>query len=136
MKIMGVLLVLMASCAGTSMHSTTGCEVDNIQHILDDPLYYSGKVFCGHVYTGEDSEVMVFLPAKGANWRAALANPILLAGKPLNGVEQPYPQNQRVLVRGRIIPQFSCFRKDVVGGEECVPFGKPILIEDYIVLKK
>lgn len=108
--------------------SATACDVGDLSVVFEDPLRYSGKMFCGVVLAYPEGLVIkMFPPSHGTESR----NDIVLLAEAESeellrrgAVDRPF----HVHVEGVLEPMAECFEVARPQGHICTPYRRPILI--------
>lgn len=124
--IAGLATVLLIACSDGEvprMPESRGA-ISNLSLLFSKPLDCDGRLFDGYVYLHSEPGYYSFWPSA----KADLSSKIIVmpgTGEQLFSRRMQFHQGQRIHIRGTIRLQIDCFAK-----RECVPFEKPIAIDD------
>ena len=122
---------VMTACANLESRLSNAprqCDVSDLGAVFQDPLTYSGKLFCGEIVAYPESQVIVILPP---GWPADERSDLVVLPERDSeallrrvGADRPF----RAYVRGRLDVMAECFEPSPPPGHMCLPFRRPIFI--------
>jgi hypothetical protein len=117
----GALLSAVAGCA-TPTEVSGDCAVTSLKEVIQKPLAYEGKWFCGEVLVARPDRVIrvMSLPEEVSSYGTVL----LARSSDLLGQIPAEPT--AYYMEASIWPQTQCFEPAHLRSSECVPWARPV----------
>lgn len=117
-----VILCATAGCSTTS--ETTRCSATSLQQVIDNPVQYSGRRFCGEALVAQPERVTRIM--RTADEINAYGTVVLATTATRRLLGEVRMQPTSYYIEARIDPQAECFGPSE-SGEQCLPFARPVM---------
>src|ERR1700749_1139985 len=119
---------LMACSSGVASKIKELNDVSDLSEVSSQPLSYSGKIFQGYVYLYVGEGYYGLFPTSvtdEAQVDSFTVHYLIGENGPSLDALKKFKSGQRLLVRGRLMPDRACFT-----GDTCAPWPHPVSIDD------
>lgn len=131
MKLLAIAGLLIGCCAASACLTASRapdptCDTGSLQSILDDPINYDGKTYCGAAFIRRHAGTVRVLVRADEEPSMDLALLVTTNGWGLLGNIDSVPR--QYYIEARVELQAECFREHSDNEETCNPFWRPILL--------
>jgi len=119
-----VCMTLCATAGCSTTSGTTRCAATSLQQVIENPVQYAGRRFCGEAIVAQPERVTRIM--RTADEIHAYGTVILATTATRRVLGEVGAQPTSYYIEARIDPQAECFAPSE-SGEQCVPFARPVM---------